>query len=222
MLKTEVTQKFYVMVMGKNPSYFSPENKEELEILPVECVSYFDCLYFCNKLSILLGLEPVYSIDGETDITKWEYTPHKRMYINDFSHRLQINYSANGYRLPTEDLWEYAANCGKSYYPYAGISEAHPENVLVHKVAWNSYNSSRTHPVGALLPNDFGLFDMCGNVWEMCHDDGIDFCLKGGSFDKTPYDCKINNYGVPWREMGSEYHRVRSWDVGFRIVCSAE
>ena len=84
MLKTEVTQELYKSIMGENPSYFQIGSKEyavtegeNVKKLPVESVSWYDAIYFCNKLSIKKGLTPVYAVDGETDVAKWDYTPHK-------------------------------------------------------------------------------------------------------------------------------------------------
>ncbi|MCR4822140.1 MAG: hypothetical protein K5873_04610 [Treponema sp.] len=75
MLKTEGTQDLYDVVMGENPSFHEGDD------LPVENVSWYDAIYFCNKFSEIVGLEPVYSVDGKTDVSKWDYTPHKRSEI---------------------------------------------------------------------------------------------------------------------------------------------
>ena len=75
-LKTEVTQRLYKAVMGENPSYFWGDD------LPVEGVSFDDMFYFCNKLSEIKGLTPVYSVNGSTNVADWNYTPHKGKEIN--------------------------------------------------------------------------------------------------------------------------------------------
>ena len=144
MLKTEVTQKLYREVMGKNPSKFKGENN------PVEMVSWDDAIYFCNKLSEKFDYEPVYAVDGNTDVTKWG---------NWLSGEITQNESANGFRLPTLDEWKYAAKGGENY-EYAGSDN-------LDEVGWYRDNSGETtHPVAQKKPNGYGLYDMSGNVWE--------------------------------------------------------
>lgn len=75
MHNTEVPQKLYTSIMGSNPSYYKGDNN------PVDNVSWYDAIYFCNKLSEKFGLTPVYSVDKTTDVSKWGYTPHKKKSI---------------------------------------------------------------------------------------------------------------------------------------------
>ena len=200
MSKTEVTQGFYESIMGENPSKFKGANN------PVECVSWYDAIYFCNKLSVAKGYEPVYSVNGNTDITKWNYTPHQE---NSIKGGITQNISANGYRLPTVEEWAYAAKGGQDY-TYVGSNE-------IDEVAWYSENSNaKTHPVAQKKSNGYGLCDMSGNVWEWCWD----------SVYSSRYYC-----GGSWRDSGrycevgfgnSVYSYARGYDLGFRIIRSVK
>ncbi|HPH02891.1 MAG TPA: SUMF1/EgtB/PvdO family nonheme iron enzyme [Spirochaetota bacterium] len=143
MAKYEVTQREWREVMGNNPSHFDGENR------PVEQVSWLDAINYCNKRSIKEGLTPAYSRSGA------EYV---------------CNFAANGYRLPTEAEWEYAARGGA-----AGANELVPQvysgSDAIDDVAWYGRSSSEgTASVGQKRPNQLGLYDMSGNVLEWCWD----------------------------------------------------
>lgn len=207
MLQTEVTQQLYEIVMGENPSYFKgdrepPAEGENQSKRPVENVSWYDAIYFCNKLSVIFGLDPAYSVDGETDVTKWNY----------YNMRVELkrNLKANGFRLPTLAEWQYAAKAGEDFN-YAGSNN-------IDEVAWYEGNSNdKTHEVGKKKANGYGLYDMCGNVWEWCWDVyryNSDFrYIRGGSWGTTD---------DAYRKV--DYHKAddQRHSIGFRIVCSQE
>ena len=201
MLQTEVTQELYESIMGENPSEFIGKN------YPVEYVSWYDAIYFCNKLSVAKGYEPVYSVNGNTNIKAWNYIPHQERNIRG---RIIQNTSANGYRLPTEEEWQYAAKGGQDY-TYAGSNE-------IDEVAWYEENSNdKTHPVAQKKENGYGLYDMSGNVCEWCWDSYYDsergFC--GGSWND--YDnCEVSSGSSGY------YAYFQSYIIGFRIVRSVK
>ncbi len=197
--KYEVTQKEWVEVMGNNPSNWKGDN------LPVECVSWLDAVDYCNKRSIKEGLQPCYSGSGNS---------------------LSCNFNANGYRLPTEAEWEYAARGGSNSkgYKYSG------SNNLSEVAWWNGNSGSKTHPAGTKTANELGIYDMSGNVWEWCWDwydsgyyaksqssdpqgvgSGRSRVLRGGSWCDNGSNCRVafrNNY---YSGNGSSY-------FGFRVL----
>ena len=186
MLSTEVTQEIYT-ALKLNPSEFVGEN------LPVDSVSWYDAIDFCNDLSLVKGLTPVYIIDG------------KKVTKND---------SADGFRLPTEEEWEYAAKGGENYR-YSGSND-------IDEVAWYSDNSGgKTHPVAQKKPNRYGLYDMCGNVYEWCWNvvtPGYSHRICGGNYSNYPRWCEVSktDYGA---DNGKNYFAGRAGSVlGFRVV----
>ena len=195
MLETEVTQNMYQSVMAENPSHFKGDN------LPVENVSYFDAIYFCNLLSEKCGYEPVYRVDGNTDVKKWNYKPHQGKSI---SGQISQNINLNGFRLPRIEEWQHAAKAGEDY-TYAGSNN-------IEEVAWYAQNSGdKSHPVGQKIPNGYGLYDMSGNVAEWVS--GHYYC--GGSYSYyRNYRCNVNH--ANYRDAST-----RSYYIGFRLVRSS-
>ena len=227
MLRTEVTQEFYESIMGENPSYFQIGSKEyeesrdmpyavtegeDVKKLPVESVSWYDAIYFCNKLSMKKGLSPVYAVDGETDVAKWNYTPHKEEKLHG---EITQNVSASGFRLPTLEEWQYAARGGKNY-TYSGSNN-------LDKVGWYGGNSgNKTHPVAQKKSNGYGLYDMSGNVMEWCWgvfpSSSYERFARGGSCIDLDCHCEVDIGG----SKDYDYAYYQYYNVGFRIVCNAD
>jgi len=157
--KYEVTQKQYEAVMDYNPSYFKGAN------LPVEKVSWYNAVEFCNKLSKKEGREPVYTM---TDV--------ERNGSNISEAKVTADWSKNGYRLPTSAEWEYACRAGTTTAFNTGnnitTEQANfgKEGVSIFEEA--AGKKTRTTPVGTFKPNAWGLYDMHGNVYEWCWDWG--------------------------------------------------
>ena len=204
--RTEVYQKVYRQVMGVNPSKFDGS------YYPVENVSWYDAVCFCNKLSEKIGYTPVYSVNGITDVREWNYTPHNG---DSIPGKVTQNTKANGFRLPTVEEWRYAARGGQNY-TYSGSD-------YLYEVGWCGHNSwDRTHPVAKKKANGYGLYDMSGNVEEWCWEVDPSYAgdhsyRGGGSYCDYDENCtvagNVYDYGDAHYQKG---------DIGFRIVRNAE
>lgn len=206
-MDTEVTQEIYESVMGVNPSNFKGEKN-----LPVENVSWYDAVSFCNKLSEKEGLEPVYSFEGETDVEKWWNMVNK--WDSFPGEKIKWNKNANGYRLPTVEEWQYAANGGQAF-KYSGSDN-------IDEVTWNGLVRDKTHPVAQKKANGYGLYDMSGNVCEWCWDSegssyngtyGRSYCGGAWSFDS-------NRCTVDYETSSST--GLKAVFLGFRVVRNAD
>jgi formylglycine-generating enzyme required for sulfatase activity len=207
--KYEVTQKEWVEVMGTNPSYFKGDN------LPVECVSWYDAIEYCNRRSEREGLTPAYTIDktrsdgnnkNGNDNVKWVVT---------------WNRSANGYRLPTEAEWELACRAGTSTPFYTG------NNITTDQANYDG-KKGKTWAVGSGTPNPWGLYDMSGNVGEWCWDWYGDYSSGSQTDPAGASSGSARVYrGGNWR-LRVQYLRsagqcydppsYRGYDLGFRVL----
>ncbi|MFE1247029.1 formylglycine-generating enzyme family protein [Streptomyces sp. NPDC058766] len=181
-----VTQAWYAEVTGERPSAVRGD------LLPVEGVSWWDAVRFCNALSRREGLTPAYRLGGDGEPAGWDT-------------------SADGYRLPTEAEWEHACRAGSTGPRYGPLGD----------IAWYRGNSDgRIHAVGGKQPNALGLYDMLGNTWDWCWDlydpevYGTYRVLRGGGWADEHWSCRASV-----RRRSHPTFRID--DVGFRVARSA-
>jgi formylglycine-generating enzyme required for sulfatase activity len=161
---------------------------------------------WCNARSEKEGKTPVYEANGGVY--------RSGDFGSDGSSSVTVKSGANGYRLPLDKEWEWAARGGVSSkgYTYSGSN-------VVGEVAWTSENSpSGTQPVGGKKANELGLSDMSGNVWEWVWDlyDGTSFRrFRGGGWDNIAISAEVSNRDY-YRNPGG-----RDNDLGFRVAFSS-
>ena len=167
MARFAVTQELYETVTGNNPSRFKGKQH------PVESVSWNDAVKFCGILNN--GLKDYKPILG-SQLLEWNNLNDKEL------DKFVLNSASPGFRLPTEAEWEYAAKGNKGNFDPANEVFDYAGSNQLDMVGWyDGNNYSETKPVGLLFPNQFGLYDLSGNVWEWCWDWYAD------------YDNRLNN-----------------------------
>ena len=215
----EVTQAEFELVLGHNPSNFAPTGSRKDFVVgldttehPVEMVSWADAAEFCAKLSQREQLQPYYlRMRGRESVTGLDGT---------------------GYRLPTEAEWESACRAGTTTSSWIGDPPA-----TLESVAWHAANSGqRTHPVGLLKANPFGLFDVLGNLSEWVEDgfdplsyqqhrdnlainpnapasDATQYVIRGHNWWEPAWNCTAWKRAPIWKD-----HFPRCENVGFRVA----
>lgn len=215
--KYEVTQADYQAVTGVNPSQFSGNPNH-----PVDKIHWYRAIMYCNLRSIQESLTPCYSYGSNgTNMDNW---PFGWQSSNSSHTEISCDWSANGYRLPTEMEWMFAAKGGNQSlgFSYSGSND-------IDEVAWYSQNSSgATHAVGTKVPNELGTYDMAGNIHEWCWD--IQASYPSGEFtDPTgaANGTKRVTRGGSWgsnassatnSSRSSEYPAYCNARLGFRVV----
>ena len=237
--ETEVTQELWHAVMGNNPSFFdntgnkdvvgtsydtSPASGETQGKRPVEYVNWYQAIAFCNKLSKACNLDPCYTVTGVNfDTLNFSAIPTSA--DGDWNNAV-CDWSKNGFRLPTEAEWEWAAMGGKDY-KWAGTNT---EGELVNYAWYNANSGNKTHEVKKKTANGYGLYDMIGNVAEWCCDwydtlpnplpadypgaaSGINRVMRGGNWGYDAGDAAraFRAYSFP--------DDNRNNNLGLRVAC---
>ena len=233
--KYPTSQKMWLEVMENNPSGFKGDNR------PVETVSWWEALDYCNRLSEKYGLEPVYELSKSSEGTLMIKESGGKIVSPD-----KANFkNTEGFRLPTEVEWEWFARGGQKAIEQGTFNYIYSGSNNIDEVAWyyvniQKFDDASTQDVGLKKSNQLGLYDCSGNVWEWCYDtiefdengdyknikngnlymyEAFDLSntyrrVKGGSWGNGNKDCAIFHRGCNQAINVKEYFRY----FGFRIV----
>jgi len=230
--------------MGEDPSdtsFVSGTTDDEKQSNPVQNVNWYHAIAFCNKLSLLEGLTPAYTVSGVSD---WASLAFNSIPTTDNAtwNAAECNFNVTGYRLPTQTERMWAAmgapadgqngGINTTGYSKAYAGQGYGAGTSINDYAWYNENSDhKTHPVGEKEPNELGLYDMSGNVLEWCWDlwalkednptgtltdytgagSGSYRVLRGGSWNHKGSYCTL-------ALRGHDIPCIRHRSFGFRIL----
>ena len=242
--KYQITRKQFLDIMGEDPSdtsFVSGTTDDEKQSNPVQNVNWYHAIAFCNKLSLLEGLTPAYTVSGVSD---WASLAFNSIPTTDNAtwNAAECNFNVTGYRLPTQTERMWAAmgapadgqngGINTTGYSKAYAGQGYGAGTSINDYAWYNENSDhKTHPVGEKEPNELGLYDMSGNVLEWCWDlwalkednptgtltdytgagSGSYRVLRGGSWNHKGSYCTL-------ALRGHDIPCIRHRSFGFRIL----
>jgi formylglycine-generating enzyme required for sulfatase activity len=249
--ETETTQELFLAVMESNPSNFDGTSGKEAAAgetqnkRPVEYVNWYHAIAFCNKLSVANNKQAVYRVNGISD---WAALQYSAIPTTDNSgwNAVTMDTSKNGYRLPTEMEWMWAAmGADKTSQPnttgYAKAFAGSNGTNSIGDYAWHGNSSgntdgnsdSKTHEVGKKTANELGLKDMNGNVWEWCWDwhgsypadEKTDFTGAASGSKRVIRGGSFGNYASPHCTVAFRLDLSPTYQnsaLGFRFACPAQ
>ncbi len=234
MCATECTQELFKFITGRNPSFFPGPQR------PVERVSWFDALDFCNKLSLKLGLTPCYVLENVSTDKRHEvasaYPDALAGFVDGGITFAKVRVlRTGGFRLPQKTEWVFFASAGSVSDGLSGPLDTYfsgtKDESRLDEYAWFAENSfGSTKDVATLNPNTWGLYDMSGNVSEWCEDDTSKgdmiprnlpqtedevpkFYTMGGCYDAGYLRCNLSDFGQERRN----YPFTFDTEIGFRF-----
>ncbi|WP_339003124.1 formylglycine-generating enzyme family protein [Fusobacterium polymorphum] len=216
--KYPTTQKMWLEVMENNPSGFKGDNR------PVETISWWEALEYCNRLSEKYGLETVYDLSK----SKQGLLTIKELKGKTVNPKMANFKNTEGFRLPTEIEWEWFCRGGEVAIEQGTFDYKYSGSDNIDEVAWYIENSNYfIQVVGLKKPNQLGLFDCSGNIWEWCYDTEEMENIKSLNFNFDPSSAYRRLRGGAWLYTAESCTTLyRTFEVaayivmntGFRIV----